>query len=85
MHESFILGFISSLIPHSPWRLRGKPTVLGLGRMVSFLIRDIPGDAGSVMRQIMLLRGCLRAGDGFIMDASVLRHQIWESKVGDPI
>ena len=27
----------------------------------------------------------LRAGDGFIMDASGLRHQIWESKVGDPV
>ena len=38
MHESFVLNFISPLIPHRTWRLRGDPKVLVMGRMVSFLL-----------------------------------------------
>ena len=55
MHESFVIGFISPFIPHRPWRIRGTPKVLVLVRTVSFLPRESPGDAGSVMRQILLL------------------------------
>ena len=36
MHELFVLGFISPLIPYRPWRLRREPKVLGLGRTVFF-------------------------------------------------
>ena len=55
MHESFVLVFIFPLINHRPWCIRGAPKVLGLGRMVSLLIREISGDAGSVLHQLWLL------------------------------
>ena len=43
------------LVPHRPWRIMGKPKVLVLVRSMSFLIREIPGDAGIVLLQIWLL------------------------------
>ena len=52
MHELFVIGFILPLIPHRPWRLRGTPKVLGLGRTVSFLLRYITGYAGIVLSQL---------------------------------
>ena len=45
------LVFISPLIPHVPWRLRGTPKVMVLGRTVYFLLLESPGDAWSVLRQ----------------------------------
>ena len=55
MHESFVPGFISPLIPHRPWWIRGTAKVLGLGRTVYLLIREIPEDSGSVLLQLQLL------------------------------
>ena len=54
MHESFVLDFIPPLIPHMPWRIRGTPKVIVLGRAVYFLLRESPRDTGSVLRQIQL-------------------------------
>ena len=39
MHKSFVIGFVSPLIPHRPWRTRGTPKVMRLGRTVYLLIR----------------------------------------------
>ena len=49
MHGSFVLVFIYPLIPNMAWRFRGSPKVLGLERTVSLLLRESPGDAGSVL------------------------------------
>ena len=55
IHESFVPGFVSSLIPHMPWQLRGAPKVMGLGSKVSFMIWESTGDSGSALRQLRLL------------------------------
>ena len=34
MHELLVIGFVSPLIPHRPWRLRGTPKVMELGMKV---------------------------------------------------
>ena len=55
MSNSFVIVFISPLIPHRLWRLRGTPKILGLGRLVYYFLREIPGDADSVLCQLQLL------------------------------
>ena len=47
--------FISPLTPHRTWQIRGKLKVLRLESKVSFLIPEIPGDVGSVLKQPCLL------------------------------
>ena len=54
-NESFVLGFVSPLLPHRPWKIRGTPKVLVLVRAENFLIQQIPGDIGSVLFQLWLL------------------------------
>ena len=55
MHKSFFLGFISPLLSHRTWWIRGTPKVMILVRTVSFLLQDSPRDAGSVLDQLRLL------------------------------
>ena len=66
IHKSFVLGFISSLLPHRPWRLMGAPKVLGPGRKVYLLLRDIIGYAGSVLRQFRLLQNRVASMPGVL-------------------
>ena len=73
MNESFVIGFISSLIPLRPWRLRGTTKVMGLGRSVSFLLREIPGDAGSVLHQLQLLLKSVASMSGVLARGLLLR------------
>ena len=73
MHELFVLGFIFALIPHKPWRIRGIPKVLVMERAVSFLLRESPGDAGSVLRQLQLLPNRVASMTGVLVQGFLLR------------
>ena len=47
--------FFLQLITYKPWRIRGKPKVMVLGRSVLYLPHEIPGYAWSILHQIWLL------------------------------
>ena len=55
MYELLTIDFISPLICHSPWCLRGPPEGIVLEKVVAYFLGDIPRDLGIIMCQLCLL------------------------------
>ena len=68
----FCYWFISPLIPHRLCKIRGAPKVLGLGKAVYFLPQESPVDAGSGIRQLLLLMKMVAAISGVLVRGLLL-------------
>ena len=72
MNKYFVIGFVYHLTPHRHWRVRGTPKVVGMGRILYFLIWKSPGDAGSFLFQLLLLPKRVASMSGLLKRGLIL-------------
>ena len=74
LNAQVICSWGFSPIPHRHWWIRGEPNVMGPGRILSFLIWESLGDAGSFIRQLQLLLNMVASVSGVLEQGLLLGY-----------